>query len=211
MKPLRKILHLIIPPHEWRLPVLFVLAVLCGLGVLILRIANATSYLSDQPEACINCHVMAPQFATWQRGSHGRATVCNDCHVPHDNIFRKFGFKANDGLRHSLMFTFRLEPQVIHVKDAGITVIQENCIRCHLQLVNNNSLAGVTGENQKHGEGKLCWECHRETPHGRVGSLASVPYARVPMPSSVLPPWIDEFTSVPGAREPFAQSSTNKR
>ncbi|MBI3110002.1 MAG: cytochrome c nitrite reductase small subunit [Ignavibacteriales bacterium] len=188
---LLKLLDLLVPPEQWKLPVLLVVGVLCGLGLVILHTSNAASYLSDEPAACMNCHVMAPQYATWQRGSHGRFTVCNDCHVPQNNVIRKFAFKANDGLRHSFMFTFRLEPQVIHVKEAGITVLQENCIRCHANLVNQGSLVEVTGENAGHGAGKLCWECHRETPHGRVNSLASVPYARVPRLSPVLPPWIE--------------------
>lgn len=190
-RPFLKLLDLIVPPEQWKLPVLLVVGVLCGLGLVIFRTSNAASYLSDEPAACMNCHVMAPQYATWQRGSHGRVTVCNDCHVPQNNVIRKFAFKASDGLRHSFMFTFRLEPQVIHVKEAGITVLQENCIRCHATLVNQGSLVEVTGENAAHGAGKLCWECHRETPHGRVNSLASVPYARVPRLSPVLPPWIE--------------------
>jgi cytochrome c nitrite reductase small subunit len=96
------------PPDPWKLPVIMVLGIFVGLGMHVLYIANAASYLSDDPEACVNCHVMNPQFATWQRGSHGRVATCNDCHVPHDNIAHTYYFKAQDGLRHSTMFTFRL-------------------------------------------------------------------------------------------------------
>ena len=91
------------------------------------------------------------------------------------------------------MFTLRLEPQVIHIKEAGVKVVQENCIRCHSSLVNDVSAHRVTGDNYLKGEGRLCWQCHRETPHGRVNSLASVPYARVPRLSSVIPQWMDQF------------------
>lgn len=183
------------PPGRWKIPVTLLLGLLCGLGILVLHVANATSYLSDRPEACMNCHVMAPQYATWQRGSHGRATVCNDCHVPHDDVITKLAFKTKDGLRHSFMFTFRLEPQVIRVKEAGIAVIQENCKRCHISLLDRVTLYGVSAESARHGEGKLCWECHRETPHGSVSSLASVPYARVPQLSPVVPAWIEQVLS----------------
>jgi cytochrome c nitrite reductase small subunit len=183
------------PPREWRLTVFLLTGALAGLGALTLYVGNATSYLSDDPRACMNCHVMAPQFATWERGSHARTAVCNDCHVPHNNIVSKFAFKAMDGLRHSFMFTFRLEPQVIQIHAAGIAVVQENCKRCHDSLVDRVTLKEVTGASSSHGEGKLCWECHRETPHGRVGSLASVPNARVPLPSSVIPAWIDSLIS----------------
>jgi len=40
-------------------------------------------------------------------------------------------FKARDGLRHSFMFTFKLEPQVIRMHEAGRIVVQGNCVRCH--------------------------------------------------------------------------------
>lgn len=192
---MKKILRSVSPPPKWRIPVIITLGVLIGIGLLILRISNAASYLSDNPNACINCHVMTPQFATWQRSSHARVATCNDCHVPQDNPFRTYAFKASDGLRHSFMFTFRLEPEVIRIKDAGRDVVQENCIRCHLKIMDQLSLVSVTGEMSEHGGGKLCWECHRETPHGTVTSLSSFPMARVPRVTPVMPEWLDKFIS----------------
>lgn len=115
------------PPKAWRLIVTILLGIFTGIFLFILHAAKATSYLSDDPRACVNCHVMAPQFATWERGSHGKVTNCNDCHVPQDNILNKYFFKASDGLRHSFMFTFRLEPQVIQIKEAGKKAVQQNC------------------------------------------------------------------------------------
>jgi cytochrome c nitrite reductase small subunit len=187
---MKRLIGHILPPPGWRLPVLFVLGVLSGLALLTLYVSNAVSYLSDKPETCVNCHVMAPQYATWQHGSHGRVTTCNDCHVPHDTFVRKYLFKARDGLRHASMFTLRLEPQVIRIKEAGIGVVQENCIRCHGHLVDRVSLKEVTAMSAHAGDGPLCWSCHRETPHGRVNSLASTPYARVPYPATVIPDWL---------------------
>lgn len=75
-----------------------------------MRIANATSYLSDSPQTCINCHVMTDAYASWQRGSHGRVAVCVDCHVPHSNLVAKYAYKSRDGLKHSCVFTMRKEP-----------------------------------------------------------------------------------------------------
>ncbi len=188
-----QLIRAIVPPRQWRLPVVVAVGALMGIGGLTLYVGNATSYLSDNPRACMNCHVMAPQFATWERSSHARVAVCNDCHVPQDNPFNKYLFKAMDGTRHSFMFTFRLEPQVIRIHDAGTAVVQQNCIRCHSHLSQNVKEKLVTLDVQKHGGGKLCWECHRETPHGRVNSLASVPYARVPIPSEVTPTWMKKY------------------
>ncbi len=190
---MKRLIRFFIPPPQWRLPVFLVLGVLGGLGVLVLYISNAVSYLSNDPRACVNCHVMAPQYATWQRGSHGRATTCNDCHVPHDNILRTYAFKASDGLRHATMFTLRMEPQVIQIKEAGVAVVQENCIRCHSDLVHEVSSGSLTAMNARAGEGLLCWQCHREVPHGRVNSLASTPYARVPRLGPIAPEWLRRY------------------
>lgn len=188
-------LHGLIPPERWRVPVIVALGVLFGLAILIFHISNASSYLSNDPRACINCHVMTAQYASWERSSHARVTVCNDCHVPHDNFIRTYAFKASDGMRHATMFTFRLEPQVIRIKEAGRNVVQENCIRCHYRIINTTYIVNVSGDMASHGGGKLCWECHRETPHGRVSSLSSFPYAMVPKLSPVIPEWLDKFTS----------------
>lgn len=182
------------PPPKWRLPVIFLLGLLFGLTFLVFHVGRATSYLSDEPSACVNCHVMAPYYATWERGSHGRVAVCNDCHVPQDNVVKKFLFKASDGLRHSYMFTFRLEPQVIMIKDAGKHAVQQNCIRCHSNAIHPVSLRAINNQSiQEEGEG-YCWDCHREVPHGRVNSLTSAPFARVPQLTPAAPEWLMKLT-----------------
>lgn len=191
----RRLLATLAPPPRWRVPVIILLGTLTGVALVIVRVSNAVSYLSDQPRTCINCHVMAPQYATWQHSSHTRVATCNDCHVPQDNVFRTYAFKAMDGMRHAYVFTFRLEPQVIAIKDAGKAAVQENCIRCHLSLTDRIAAGRVTLDDAQHGKGVLCWDCHRETPHGRVNSLASAPYARVPRPTPVVPSWITEYLS----------------
>lgn len=154
--------------------------IVVGFVGLIIYISNASSYLSDDPETCINCHIMIPQYDTWQHSSHREHTNCNDCHVPHENIVRKYFFKANDGLRHATIFTLRTEPDVIFIKEAGKTVVQNNCLRCHIDQVHPVSITNVTGENYKLGEGKLCWECHVTTPHGEVRNEASTPISHYP-------------------------------
>lgn len=132
---------------------------------------------------------MAPQYATWNHSSHREVATCNDCHVPHNNFFSHYYFKGKDGLRHATIFTMRSEPQVIFIKEAGIGVVQKNCVRCHSHVFDTKEV----GVNQKvHQSDRLCWECHRETPHGRVNSLSSVPNAKVPLPESPVPAWIKQ-------------------
>jgi cytochrome c nitrite reductase small subunit len=154
---------------------------------------------------------MAPQYATWSHSSHRNVANCNDCHVPHNNIFNKYYFKAKDGLRHATIFTMRNEPQVIHILEAGINVVQNNCIRCHEQQMecmkchikvagdgDVDEISMLNGEFPDYHAERLCWDCHRETPHGRVNSISSVPNARVPVPSSPVPEWMKRVQSSKG-------------
>lgn len=180
----------LIPPDKWKLPVLLISSVFAGLFLFSFYISNAPSYLGDKPEACVNCHIMAPQYATWYHSSHREKTHCNDCHVPHNNFLNKYFFKARDGLRHATIFTLRKEPQVIFIKEAGREVVHKNCIRCHQELLTDSRLLSYNRETYEFRMERKCWECHRETPHGRVNSLSSVPYARVPLPGSVVPEWM---------------------
>ncbi|MBM3421028.1 MAG: cytochrome c nitrite reductase small subunit, partial [Bacteroidetes bacterium] len=130
----------LIPPDQWKLPVILVLALFTGLAAFSFHISNASSYLGDRPETCVNCHIMAPQYSTWYHSAHKGKTHCNDCHVPQNNAFTKYFFKAKDGLRHATMFTLRLEPQVIFIHEAGRSAVHRNCIRCHKELLTDSKL-----------------------------------------------------------------------
>jgi cytochrome c nitrite reductase small subunit len=181
-----------IPPDDWKLPVIMALGIITGLVVFSFHVSNASSYLGDKPETCVNCHIMAPQYATWYHSSHREKTNCNDCHVPHNNIINKYYFKAKDGLRHASMFTLRKEPQVIYIKEAGKKVVHQNCIRCHSELITDSRLMNYNRNTHKFRLDRDCLDCHRVTPHGRVNSLSSVPNARVPLPGPVAPEWLNE-------------------
>ena len=192
----KRIINALTPPPKWRFSVIIFLGIITGMVFYILHISNAVSYLSDDPRACINCHIMNPEFITWQNSSHGRDLVCNDCHVPQDNFVRKYYFKAMDGLRHATMFTFRLEPQVIEIKDAGKRAVQENCIRCHQNNIHPVAVRSITAAMiyEKDSGERYCWDCHRTVPHGRVHSLSSTPNANVPALEPVVPEWLQKFT-----------------
>jgi cytochrome c nitrite reductase small subunit len=180
------------PPSTWKIPVIIVLGIFTGLFFYMLYISNAASYLSDEPATCVNCHIMAPQYATWQHSAHRENTNCNDCHVPHNNVFNKYFFKAKDGLRHATIFTLRMEPQVIFIKKAGERVVQKNCVRCHFHLLSANDLKYGMDDYSHYRQERDCRECHRYSPHGRINSLSSTPDARVPLPESPVPEWIKE-------------------
>jgi cytochrome c nitrite reductase small subunit len=188
-----RLLKFFIPPQGWGRVAAIVGGAMLGLLFYIVYISNAVSYLSDEPETCVNCHIMAPEYATWSHSSHREVAHCNDCHVPHNNLVNKYYFKAKDGMRHAYMFTMRLEPQTIFIRDEGKHVVQQNCLRCHKDLVHNEKMLAYTSTYHDSFIERNCWDCHRETPHGRVHSLSSVPFARVPGPDSPVPGWLENI------------------
>jgi cytochrome c nitrite reductase small subunit len=169
----------------WKLPVMAVCGVATGMGIYLAGVSNGFSYMSDDPKACINCHIMFPEYATWQHSSHREVASCNDCHVPHDTVLKKYFFKAKDGMRHSTIFTLGTEPQVIYAKEESRKVIQENCVRCHSRVLDDVMQPGFHGDNAR-----SCTDCHREVPHGRAHSLSSTPNASVPPLSNPIQKWM---------------------
>uniref|UniRef100_UPI0039A6340A cytochrome c nitrite reductase small subunit n=1 Tax=Ornithobacterium rhinotracheale TaxID=28251 RepID=UPI0039A6340A len=188
----------ILPSKKWQVPAIISFGSLLGLGFYTLHFSKATSYLSDDPKACINCHVMTPEYMTWAKSSHRRVVSCNDCHVPHNNIFAKYFFKAKDGLYHSYVFTTRTEPQVIRAKEASINVIQQNCIRCHENQVTDAKTASTVQHHVENRTSRTCWECHEQVPHGNVKSLSSVGYLIEPTTDvtneneQIVPEWLQK-------------------
>ena len=204
MNKLKQLYYFVLPPKQWRFTVMILSGIFLGILVFVFHVSNASSYISDEPETCINCHVMYPYFASWDKSSHSQEATCAECHVPQDNFFSKYYVKATDGLAHATWFTFRWEPQVIRIKDRGRRVVQQNCISCHIDLVDMVQLVEVTAQSADAGEGKLCWDCHVETPHGSVRSLSAAPHSLVERLPSVIPAWLDDITGRDTRRTPRA-------
>ncbi len=190
---IKRLLTILEPPSGWKPAVIILLGVFTGIAFLVVHSSEAHSYISDDPETCINCHVMYPQYASWAKSSHRETATCAECHVPQDNVFSKYYVKGTDGARHAYVFTSRTEPQVIRIKQRGINVVQENCIRCHQDLVEMTRIIEVTGTNYQEGRGSRCWDCHRDVPHGTVRSLSSAPFSLLPRLPSVMPEWLNDF------------------
>ena len=182
--------------YRQKIGLLVIGGVLVGLGGLFMYLLRAHTYfIGDDPAACVNCHIMTPYYATWSHSSHGRDATCNYCHVPHQNIAMKYGFKAMDGLKHTMYFVAHSERQAIMAEDMSAEVIMDNCIRCHTQLNQEFVKTGrIDFMMAKRGEGKACWDCHRNVPHGGMNSLTSTPNAEfvTPLPPSPVPEWLQK-------------------
>ena len=188
--------------YKQKIGLLVAAGVIVGLGGLFMYLLRAHTYLGDDPAACVNCHIMTPYYASWSHSSHGRVdaksngATCNDCHVPHQNLAMKYGFKAMDGLKHVAYFVTNSERQAIMAEDMSAKVIMDNCIRCHTQLNQEFVKTGkIDFMMAKKGEGMACWDCHRNVPHGGMNSLSSTPKAesQVPLPPSPVPDWLQNM------------------
>lgn len=132
-----------------------------GLSFYTFRAARGTSYLSNDPTACVNCHIMRDQYDSWQKSSHHAFATCNDCHVPHDFV-GKWMTKAANGYRHSRGFTLQDFHEPIQLHESSRRVLQNNCIHCHGKFV-----AEITGHSVSLTDDPVnCIRCHESVGHG---------------------------------------------
>jgi cytochrome c nitrite reductase small subunit len=137
-----------------------------GVGGYTFLYARGASYLTDDPAACANCHVMREQYEGWDRSSHRAVAVCNDCHTP-PGMAAKYYTKARNGFWHSFYFTFGGYPDPIRITPVNAAVTEQACRECHAAIVD-------AIEGPAHGPGARTWtaadrlacvECHRSVGH----------------------------------------------
>jgi cytochrome c nitrite reductase small subunit len=151
------------------LAVAVLLGVFLGSGVHTFVSARGGAYLSNDPAACVNCHVMRAEYDGWLHGSHHAVAVCNDCHLPHDNLAHKLWVKASNGYHHSKAFTLMNFPDPIQIRPDNARVLEANCVRCHRALTADITAHGPLGAPTGPGpEAGLygCVRCHPEVGHG---------------------------------------------
>ncbi|MEK8022447.1 MAG: cytochrome c nitrite reductase small subunit [Candidatus Hydrogenedentota bacterium] len=149
------------PAYKWAIRLFCLLAGLCtGLGGYTFYYAKGYSYLSNDPKACVNCHIMREEYDGWLKSGHHGVATCNDCHLPAHGL-SKWIIKAENGFWHSKSFTLQDFHEPIRVRPHNLRVIRQNCVRCHMGLVNQiTPHAGVDEDDEG------CIRCHRGVGHG---------------------------------------------
>lgn len=141
-----------------------VLAILIGLLVIAggytFWYGRGASYLSDDPAACKNCHIMNEHYDGWLKASHHAVATCNDCHTPAAFV-PKYLVKAENGFWHSKGFTLDDFHEPIRIRKGNKVVLNENCIRCHEAMV--SEMMAPRGHPN---EGIDCTHCHIVVGHG---------------------------------------------
>ena len=135
------------------------LGLAAGLGAYTFVYARGYSYLTNDPAACANCHVMEEHFAGWLKSSHRSVAVCNDCHTP-PGLVAKYATKASNGFWHSFAFTSGRFPDPLRIKPHNREIAENACRKCHTEITD----AIERGEG--HRARIDCIRCH-----GTVGHL----------------------------------------
>lgn len=146
------------PYRHYAVLVGLALGLLIGLGGYTFIYARGASYLTNDPQACVNCHVMQEQFDGWTNSSHRSVAVCNDCHAPH-NIVGKYVTKARNGFWHSFYFTFGGYPDPIRITARNAAVTEGACRTCHADIV------AAIDAHPRGDHALSCVPCHRHVGH----------------------------------------------
>jgi cytochrome c nitrite reductase small subunit len=130
-----------------------------GVGVFTFGYGKGHSYLSSDPRACSQCHIMQDQYDSWLKSSHHAHATCNDCHLP-NHFAGKWLAKADNGFFHSWAFTFQDFHEPIQIKQRNLAILQQNCVSCHETLVAHMAQDPATSEELS------CFQCHHSVGHG---------------------------------------------
>ena len=146
-----------------------------GLGLFTFGYARGASYLTNDPQACANCHIMSDHFAAWTKSSHRTVATCNDCHTPHHPI-RKYIVKARNGFWHSFYFTTGTFPDPLRITEGNRQVTEGACRYCHEPITDGIDhghgavpvvvpVGGAGSQESSAGEPISCIRCHKYAGH----------------------------------------------
>ena len=143
------------------LVILIVLGVAGALGVFLAFGPPGLYAKTETPKFCGSCHVMESQYESWFYSGVHAQIKCVDCHLPNDSLPRHLMWKAVDGTRDFVSFHTGRISEPIKISTHGAQIVQENCLRCHGEVVARIS----TDQN--------CWACHRRFTHKLTGAIAT--------------------------------------
>jgi cytochrome c nitrite reductase small subunit len=134
------------------------LGMLIAIGGYTFVYARGYSYVTNDPAACANCHVMEDHYRAWMRSSHRSVAVCNDCHTP-PGLVPKYATKAINGFNHSLAFTTGRFPEPLRLTSRNVDVTEKACRKCHENIV--DAIEGPDPERNR----LSCIRCHSTVGH----------------------------------------------
>jgi len=134
------------------------IGVTVGIGSYTFVYAKGASYLSNDPQACANCHIMQDHLNGWIKSSHRSVATCNDCHTP-SGLIPKYFTKAEHGFFHSLAFTTGEFHEPIQIKGRSLRVTENACRKCHQNVVHDMEAV------KTYATPISCVRCHADVGH----------------------------------------------
>ncbi len=131
-----------------------------GVSGFTFHFASGTSYLSKDPRACLNCHIMRDQFDSWEKSSHHAVAGCVDCHIPRKGL-AKWSAKIDNGFQHSTAFTLQNFHEPIQITSRNSKILQSNCLECHASIASQLVGFGYSDTSEM-----SCVRCHIQVGHG---------------------------------------------
>jgi cytochrome c nitrite reductase small subunit len=150
-----------VTPFRLALLLVCLLGIPAGIGAFTFVYAKGFSYLSTDPRACVNCHIMNQQYEAWLKSGHRHAATCVECHLP-DHGLAKWVAKADHGFRHSVAFTLQNFKEPIEITPRDRQIVRANCLGCHAAFVHAVAATAV-------GQELDCLHCHAGAGHGAGG------------------------------------------
>lgn len=142
------------------LNLLFIFLILSFLLILIsLGLPNIMEK-TNESTFCARCHVMKPEYLNQIKGGLHNNLRCIECHLPMDNKIFFYTWKIIDSVKDTIIFYTGLTPEKITISFRNKEIIQNNCIRCHSQMVSKLNL-----------NKRKCWFCHRKINHQLTGLI----------------------------------------
>lgn len=148
------------------------LILMMGTGVFMVIAVFSTYNVVTSPKLCTSCHVMLPEYYTWQASSHSNVARCVDCHIETDFeqafkygtknfVLNKFSYLKN-------FYTYITKDYILPVTSLW-PVEDENCLKCHTLTRQASASGDLIIPHQIHNKEKVsCTTCHFGVAHGTI-------------------------------------------
>lgn len=132
------------------------------LTLLVVGGFGAFSSTSD-PKYCAVCHVMAPEYATWQASSHAQIK-CIQCHSK-PGLANRVLYKG-ETLKEIALYTTNTYKLPIKMNEQ---IEDQVCVSCHSQNRSITPSGDLIVPHDKHAAKKVaCVVCHKGIAHGNI-------------------------------------------
>ncbi len=138
-----------------------------AVGILLVMLVSVVgmTYGTSVPQFCAVCHIMKPEYATWEASSHSQVG-CTACHVDPGLV---------NALKHKVVATKELYMYLAKTYELPIQITEpvpdSRCLQCHsLNRKISPSADLVIPHKKHHDSGIPCVKCHQGVAHGKISS-----------------------------------------